>query len=53
MSVIAENVTIPCYAMIRPRAGDFVYSELELKAMEHDIEVMVNCGAVGLVLGPR
>jgi len=51
MSVIAENVTIPCYAMIRPRAGDFVYSELELKAMEHDIEVMVNCGAVGLVLG--
>ena len=51
MSVIAENVTIPCYAMIRPRSGDFVYSEMELKAMEHDIGSMITCGAAGLVFG--
>ena len=51
MAVIAANVTIPCFAMVRPRAGDFVYTELELKAMERDIEVMISCGATGLVLG--
>lgn len=51
MAVISTNVTIPCFAMVRPRAGDFVYSELELQAMERDIEVMISCGAVGLVLG--
>lgn len=51
MEVIAANVTIPCFAMVRPRAGDFVYTDLELKAMERDIEVMISCGATGLVLG--
>jgi len=51
MAVIAENVTIPCFAMIRPRTGDFVYTELELQAMERDIGMMVTCGAVGLVMG--
>ena len=49
--VISTNVTIPCFAMVRPRAGDFVYTDLELKAMERDIEVMISCGATGLVLG--
>ena len=51
MAVISENVTIPCFAMIRPRTGDFVYSELELQAMERDIGIMISCGAVGLVMG--
>lgn len=51
MAVIAANVTIPCFAMVRPRAGDFVYTELELQAMERDIETMISCGATGLVLG--
>ena len=37
--------------MIRPRTGDFVYTELELQAMERDIGMMVTCGAVGLVMG--
>lgn len=51
MAVISENVTIPCFAMIRPRTGDFIYSELELQAMERDIGIMISCGAVGLVMG--
>jgi len=51
LTVITENVTIPCFAMIRPRPGDFVYSEMELLAMEKDISVMIDSGAAGLVFG--
>ena len=51
LTVIQENVTIPCFAMIRPRTGDFVYSEMELLAMEKDICAMIDSGAKGLVFG--
>lgn len=51
LTVIQENVTIPCFAMIRPRPGDFVYSDMELLAMEKDICVMIDSGAKGLVFG--
>lgn len=49
--VITDNVAIPCFAMIRPRGGDFVYSELELQVMEKDVEMMIECGALGVVFG--
>jgi len=51
LRVITENVTIPCFAMIRPRGGDFVYNELELQVMEKDVEMMIECGALGVVFG--
>lgn len=51
LTVISENVTIPCFAMIRPRPGDFIYSEMELLAMEKDISIMLEAGAKGLVFG--
>lgn len=51
MSVVSTHVSIPCFAMIRPRAGDFVYSELEVEVMAYDVEEMLDCGASGLVLG--
>ena len=51
LTVIQENVTIPCFAIIRPRPGDFVYSDMELLAMEKDICVMIDSGAKGLVFG--
>lgn len=37
--------------MIRPRGGDFVYNDLELKAMEEDILKAVEAGSDALVLG--
>ena len=51
LTVISENVTIPCFAMIRPRPGDFIYSDMELLAMEKDICMMIEAGAKGLVFG--
>jgi copper homeostasis protein len=44
-------LSIPVHVLIRPRAGDFVYSERELGVMRHDIEVAKALGAAGIVLG--
>lgn len=46
-----QYVKIPVYAMIRPRGGDFLYSDQEVEVMRKDIEVMKSHGADGLVLG--
>lgn len=39
------------FAMIRPRAGDFVFGELELDAMRRDIDAARAAGLAGVVLG--
>ena len=46
-----ENVHIPVYSMIRPRAGNFVYSDAEFTEMERSIAVATECGIDGVVLG--
>jgi copper homeostasis protein len=45
------RLSIPVHVLIRPRAGDFVYSEQEIAVMRHDIEVAKSLGAAGVVLG--
>lgn len=37
--------------MIRPRGGDFLYSDQEVEVMRKDIELAKSHGADGLVLG--
>jgi copper homeostasis protein len=46
-----QRLTIPVHVLIRPREGDFAYSEAELAVMRHDIAVAKTCGAAGVVLG--
>ena len=41
----------PVFAMIRPRAGNFVYSERELETMEADIDAVREMGLTGVVFG--
>lgn len=48
---VAATFDIPSNAMIRPRAGDFVYSEEEIDVMLADIAAARNAGLAGVVLG--
>ncbi|HKH92798.1 MAG TPA: copper homeostasis protein CutC [Gemmatimonadaceae bacterium] len=49
-SVLA-HVTLPVLVMIRPRAGDFVYSPGELDRMAEHIDTALALGASGVVFG--
>lgn len=51
MAAVRERVKIGLQVMIRPRAGNFVYSESEYQAMTRDIESARQQGADGIVLG--
>jgi copper homeostasis protein len=44
-------LNIPLFVMIRPRGGDFLYSENEFETMMLDIAFAKNAGADGVVLG--
>jgi len=46
-----KAVDIDIMVMIRPRGGDFLYSELELESMERDIEFCKSVGVTGVVFG--
>ena len=48
---VREAVHIPVYSMVRPRAGDFVYSDTEFSEMERSIAVAGECGMDGVVTG--
>jgi copper homeostasis protein len=45
------HVSIPLYVMIRPRGGDFLYSDIEIDIMRRDIRRARSLGADGIVLG--
>ena len=51
MRAVQESLSIPVYAMIRPRAGDFFYTQEEFRIMCRDIEQAKAIGVDGLVLG--
>lgn len=51
LQIVKQYVKIPIYVMIRPRGGDFLYSDQEVEVMRKDIELMKIHGADGLVLG--
>ncbi len=52
MRVVREQVrNIPIYVMIRPREGDFVYTENELAIMRHDILTAKELKMDGIVCG--
>ena len=46
-----NNLTIGLNVMIRPRGGDFLYTDLEYDIMRREIENCGECGVDGIVLG--
>ena len=43
--------TIPFHVIVRPRGGDFLYSELEFASMIEDVKSLRELGVVGVVIG--
>ncbi len=44
-------ISVPVMVMVRPRGGDFLYSEREFETMRADIEAIRETGAHGVVFG--
>jgi copper homeostasis protein len=51
LRAVRRQIQIPIFVMIRPRAGDFVYSAAEFVQMKKSVAVATDSGASGLVFG--
>ncbi|MBU2997214.1 copper homeostasis protein CutC [Cellulophaga baltica] len=51
LKTIKEHISIPVHILIRPRSGDFVYSDNELEIMLSDIKLCEEFGFAGIVSG--
>ena len=49
--VVRDRISIGVQVIIRPRGGDFLYSDDEFAVMEEDILSAKQCGADGVVFG--
>jgi copper homeostasis protein len=46
-----QNADMPVMVMVRPREGDFVYTDQELDVMLDEVRWAKSCGAMGIVVG--
>ncbi len=51
IKVVRRGLKIGLQVIIRPRGGDFLYDETEMKVMREDIRVAKDLGADGVVIG--
>jgi copper homeostasis protein len=51
MRLTRQQVRLPIFAMIRPRAGDYVYSGAEFAQMQRDMGAAAEVGMDGVVFG--
>ncbi|MCB1124411.1 MAG: copper homeostasis protein CutC, partial [Verrucomicrobiae bacterium] len=51
VALTLERVSIPVMMMIRPRGGDFLYTDLEYEIMLRDIKEAKRLGVHGVVFG--
>ena len=51
IKMAASRLTIPVNVMIRPRGGDFIYSDIEFEIMKQDVEYCKSVGVNGIVTG--
>ena len=52
MKKTISKLKIPVMVMIRPRAGNFIYTEKEIDEMKSEIDLAKKAGAAGIVFGP-
>ncbi|MBZ9677257.1 copper homeostasis protein CutC [Mesorhizobium sp. ES1-1] len=46
-----DQATVPFHVMVRPRGGDFLYSEAEYRSMLDDVAALRDLGVPGVVFG--
>ena len=51
IEAVRQNISMDVYVMIRPRGGDFLYSNYEFHAMKRDIHQCQKISVDGIVLG--
>ncbi len=51
IQMVKKNISLPLYVMIRPRGGNFNYSENEIEIMLSDIELCKSLNVDGIVFG--
>jgi copper homeostasis protein len=49
--MVKELTKVPVFVMVRPRGGDFIYSQNEIREMCFDMDRAIVAGADGFVLG--
>ena len=53
MQIIQDKTQLPITVLVRPRAGNFIYSDPEKELILKEIEAFINAGAEGIVIGAR
>lgn len=51
IAVARASIEIGLYVLVRPRAGDFLYTRAELEVLERDVRTARELGADGVALG--
>jgi copper homeostasis protein len=51
IDAVLQRVSIPVVAMVRPRGGSFVHTAEEIAQMHRDLELVIEHGVHGVVLG--
>jgi copper homeostasis protein len=51
IALARENLHLGLQVIIRPRGGDFCYSDIEYEIMKRDVEIAKSLGADGIVIG--
>ena len=51
MEEARKRLSIGIQMMVRPRGGDFLYSDLEFEIMQRDVDLAKRAGANGVVFG--
>jgi len=51
LEMVKQHVSIPVFVMVRPREGDFTYTDAEIEVMKREIDLAKKSGADGFVFG--
>lgn len=51
IALARQNISIDLNVIIRPRGGDFCYTDVEFEVMKYDVEQAKRLGANGVVIG--